>query len=322
MIGARVRSFNKNRDDLRAVGTLNSNSYLKRKTSFISLFQFLNFNLDIFISQPPKMTHRRLVIEPLTVEAFAPFGSVLQNPASYGAATKGVIANQGTATKYPDINLVENYYHLALSKKPSRVSMSMFVCKPRRLRHQGVESLLDVNILERHPFTTQTFVPLGLGGSKNVESQYLVVVAPTLAGVSDSRRDSLTRPKPYPTRGTQGSEGATSKVYSRARPSPFDNDKTPPSFNRAPGTRAKLPKGVGLPDICKLRVFLARGDQAVTYGAGTWHAPMLVIGRKEVEFVVTQFVNGVAIEDCQEMEVDGGSIDLKPIEDSLAKAKL
>jgi hypothetical protein len=49
---------------------------------------------------------------------------------------------------------------------------------------------------------------------------------------------------------------------------------------------------------------------------------MVVIGKKEVEFVVTQFVNGVGIEDCQEMEVDGGCIDLKPIEDRLAKAKL
>jgi ureidoglycolate lyase len=268
------------------------------------------------------MVHRRLILEPLTNKAFAPFGSVLQNPASCNAATKGVTANQGTATKYPDINLVENYYHLALSKKPSRVSLSMFVCRPRSLRHEGSESLLDVNILERHPYTTQTFVPLGLDGKKNVGSQYLVIVAPTLAGVSGSRRDSLTRPKPYPTRETQGSTDAKSKVFSRGRASPFDNDKTSPSSDRAPGKRAKLPKGAGLPDLSKVRVFLARGDQAVTYGAGTWHAPMIVIGTKEIEFVVTQFVNGVDIEDCQEMKVDGGSVDLRQIADRLAKPKL
>jgi ureidoglycolate lyase len=267
------------------------------------------------------MTARRVPIESLTNDAFAPFGSVLENPASSGAATAGVEANQGTAIKYADITAIENYYHLALSRKPSRVSVSMFICSPRNLRQGGDESLLDIKVLERHPYTTQTFVPLGLR-QDSLEAKYLVIVAPTLpASVSRSRKDILTRPKPYPTPETKGS-GQRSKIFAQARPSPFDNEKTPPSSS-APrlNAKAKLPKGSGLPDISNVRVFSAHGNQAVTYGAGTWHAPMIVIGTKPVEFVVTQFVNGVDIEDCQEIEVDGGSVNLKQALDSIAKAK-
>ncbi|KAF3345269.1 Signal recognition particle 68 kDa protein [Verticillium dahliae VDG2] len=47
---------------------------------------------------------------------------------------------------------------------------------------------------------------------------------------------------------------------------------------------------------------------AVTYGAGTWHAPMVALGPQgtSVEFVVTQFANGVADEDCQEVVLGAG----------------
>lgn len=50
---------------------------------------------------------------------------------------------------------------------------------------------------------------------------------------------------------------------------------------------------------------MAHGRQAVTYGAGTWHAPMVVLGAKRVDFVVVQHVNGVSGDDCQEVEVKG-----------------
>lgn len=54
------------------------------------------------------------------------------------------------------------------------------------------------------------------------------------------------------------------------------------------------------PDLNNIKAFIARGGQAVTYGAGTWHAPMVVLGQRRVDFVVVQFVNGVDEEDCQE----------------------
>lgn len=42
----------------------------------------------------------------------------------------------------------------------------------------------------------------------------------------------------------------------------------------------------------------------VTYGVGTWHAPMVVVGGR-VEFVVVQHVSGRDDEDCQEVDVQG-----------------
>lgn len=62
------------------------------------------------------------------------------------------------------------------------------------------------------------------------------------------------------------------------------------------------------PDLENLRVFLAHGGQAVTYAAGTWHAPMAVIGRRRVDFVVVQNRNGVVREDCEEVELEGKGI--------------
>lgn len=42
----------------------------------------------------------------------------------------------------------------------------------------------------------------------------------------------------------------------------------------------------------------------VTYGVGTWHAPMVVLGER-VDFVVVQHVSGRVNEDCQEVDVQG-----------------
>jgi ureidoglycolate lyase len=62
----------------------------------------------------------------------------------------------------------------------------------------------------------------------------------------------------------------------------------------------------------------------VTYGPGTWHAPMMVLpplekevedghtgGTGTIDFLVTQFANGVAEEDCQEVEYEGGQLGVK-----------
>lgn len=64
--------------------------------------------------------------------------------------------------------------------------------------------------------------------------------------------------------------------------------------------------GRGPPDLENVRAFLAHGGQAVTYGPGTWHSPMVVVGEKRVDFVVVQFLNGVEGEDCEEVGVEGG----------------
>jgi ureidoglycolate lyase len=157
--------------------------------------------------------------------------------------------------------------------------------------------LFDVRILERHPFTTQTFIPMGLSGVER-HTQYIVIVAPTLPA-SASRRN-VDRPPPYPTPKVKKQSKIT-EIFARARPSPFTNEAAPPpsQFTRLhPSAR---PKGPGLPDLKNLRAFVATGNQAVTYGAGTWHAPMAVVGDRPIDFVVVQYANGVGIEDCQEI---------------------
>jgi ureidoglycolate lyase len=216
---------------------------------------------------------------------------------------------------------MSNLYSLAPSQKPAKAVMNMFVCAPRSLRPnepgQSMPSswgdleldddedgngsyerqLLDVGILERHPFTTQTFIPMGLSQADR-HTQYLVIVAPTLP--ASASRKNTGRPPPYPTPNVKRSK-SLKDIFARARPSPYSNEATPPSsaFSRLP--QSARPKGPGLPDLKNLRAFVATGIQAVTYGAGTWHAPMIVIGDRPIDFVVVQFANEVSIEDCQEV---------------------
>lgn len=201
--------------------------------------------------------------EPLTKEAFAPFGTAISNPSDPSAA---ISANQGSALKYVDVSPLLNFYDQSPSQEKSSAAMNMFVCSTRQLEDSkdGKTREFKVEILERHPFTTQTFSPLGL--SKDDATKFLVLVAPSLPL---SERD-IGMAVPW----SSGNTGV------------------------------KLP-GRGLPDLSKIKAFLADGNQAVTYAAGTWHAPMVVLGEKEVPFVVTQFVNGVGEEDCQEVVWEG-----------------
>jgi len=232
---------------------------------------------------------------------FAPFGQVIQNPATHDGQPdlRYAVANQGSATKWLDVTSMTNHYALARSGKAAKVSMNMFVCKPRELRKDNGKELFDVKILERHPFTPQTFVPLGLGKEEK-ETYYLVIVAPTLLNRSWGER--ANRQPPYPTPEPRRRRSLTERLLG-ARPNPFTNDysssTTPPDSNNG----ATKPKGSGPPDLANIRAFIARGDQAVTYGPGTWHAPMVALGERPIEFVVVQYANGVAEEDCQETEM-------------------
>lgn len=200
-------------------------------------------------------------LSPLHPTTFSPFGLVVQNPSTHNnlPAVQATTANQGTATKHLDLTNLINAY--PTSSPSARVTTNMFVCRPRSLDASlHSKAILRFGVLERHPFTPQTFIPLGLAAGDR-STRYLVIVAPTL-------------PEPE----------------SDVRPSP-----TSPAY---PGT--------GPPDLANVRAFVASGDQGVTYGAGTWHAPMVVIGEREVEFVVVQWANGVGREDCQEVYFDEG----------------
>ncbi|KAI5861206.1 hypothetical protein GGS23DRAFT_577574 [Durotheca rogersii] len=258
-----------------------------------------------------------IVAEPLTAVAFAPFGAVLANPApdvhpqpndahtnppllpDFGA----VSANQRTAIQYRKIapplrNLYAQFSPTAAAAVAAASSSSdkadkaerllggeprttIFVCGARQLAPDPENgtgdgaSLLEVGLLERHPFTTQTFVPLGASASS---TRYLVIVAPSLPpDDSGNERDSSL--------------------------------PTPPRSHKD-----GLP-GPGMPDVQQLRAFVATGAQAVTYGAGTWHAPMAALGTpgSAIDFVVIQFANDVPIEDCQEVVLEGECVRTKVV---------
>ncbi|KAM3078863.1 hypothetical protein ACMFMF_003794 [Clarireedia jacksonii] len=129
--------------------------------------------------------------KPLSQDAFSSFGTVIQNPApAVNPSTSlkelppnAVQANQGSAIKYQNVTQMKDFYHKAPSRRVANAVMNMFVCSPRALRpshESNIGGLFPVRILERHPFTTQTFIPLGISPSEQKDVCYLVVVAPSL----------------------------------------------------------------------------------------------------------------------------------------------
>ncbi|OOF96332.1 hypothetical protein ASPCADRAFT_206520 [Aspergillus carbonarius ITEM 5010] len=216
---------------------------------------------------------------PLTPEAFSPFGTAIMSPLARDITTPPpistlqtltptpVLANQSSALKYSPISPMIDTYSTSPSGQPSSARMTMFSCFPRKLRSVSKKkNVFDVRILERHPYTTQTFTPIDLSSQSTAggeeEPLYLVIVAPSLKGTTVVARTDA------------GEEVGV----------------------------------VDPPDLSRLRAFVARGGQAVTYGAGTWHAPMVVVGSRRVDFVVVQFVNGVDAEDCQEVVFGEGIV--------------
>ncbi|KAK4142044.1 ureidoglycolate hydrolase [Dichotomopilus funicola] len=263
----------------------------------------------------------------LTPEAFAPFGDVVENPRPDVHPSRAeneksvlpfnaVVANQGSAVKYQHVSRQVNLYGQAPSGRPASAIMSMFVCaarvrlpdplrtasptsrttttttttkpSPPTSSSSSLPSKFPITVLERHPYTTQTFIPL----SRSPSTRYLVIVAPTLPSNPTPPYSSSSAPK----------SGTTSHL-----PVP---SHLPTSLPEAANYPRPLP-GSGPPDLQQIRAFIATGAQAVTYGAGTWHAPMVALGEGEeaVDFVVVQFANGVGEEDCQEVFFEAGEGD-------------
>lgn len=90
-------------------------------------------------------------VEPITAAAFAPYGAVI------AVRTEGARgANQGTAVRCDWLVDLQNL------RPAARLNVATFRCSPK--------PDLQVRLLERHPWSTQMFLPLG-------PARYVIVVA-------------------------------------------------------------------------------------------------------------------------------------------------
>lgn len=110
---------------------------------------------------------RQIIASPLTVEAFAPFGDVIEL-----SGDPDKIINQGQCGRYHDRALLEF--------TDGRAGISLFNANPRALPH-----VLDM--VERHPDGSQAFIPM-------THQPFLVIVAPDHDGVPDVPQAFLTEP--------------------------------------------------------------------------------------------------------------------------------
>ncbi|ODT78349.1 MAG: Ureidoglycolate hydrolase [Pelagibacterium sp. SCN 64-44] len=104
------------------------------------------------------MEDRQIIVEPLTPEAFAAFGQVMQLP-----GVQHYPINGGMTERYHDLARVE------LGGVHARPLISIFRGQPHALP-------LDLGMMERHPLGSQAFYPLH-------DASWLVIVAEDQAGV-------------------------------------------------------------------------------------------------------------------------------------------
>lgn len=97
----------------------------------------------------------RIATEPLTAEAFAPFGDVLE-----AAGDPDKIINQGHCGRYHD--------RARLDFAEGRAGISIFKAAPRALPYR-------LDLMERHPQGSQAFVPMSM-------TEWLVIVAADAGG--------------------------------------------------------------------------------------------------------------------------------------------
>jgi allantoicase len=130
-------------------------------------------------SAPGTTKHRTIPVVPLTSEAFSNFGQVVQAYSDHTAVppgTKITPANQGSATKFHKLSLLQSSYPAGSG---ASAGISVYRCNPTEI----VNSSVELKVLERHPYTNQAFIPMGGGGIQGDEAlkeagdAYLVVVA-------------------------------------------------------------------------------------------------------------------------------------------------
>lgn len=115
-----------------------------------------------------------LKVEVLTREAFEPFGDVLE------ARGTPIVINQGRCRKYSNMTAVET---------DGQGYATMHIYKTDR-----IDSSYELDLLERHPLGSQTFMPLA-------GQRFLIVVADS---ASDGKTPDLSSIRCFLSNGNQG----------------------------------------------------------------------------------------------------------------------
>lgn len=110
---------------------------------------------------------RTITARPLTAQAFAPYGDVLDT-----AGDPDKIINQGMCGRYHD--------RATLDFSDGRAGVSLFKAEPRALPYA-------LDLVERHPDGSQCFVPMSM-------TSFLVIVAPDTDGSPGTPDAFLTAP--------------------------------------------------------------------------------------------------------------------------------
>lgn len=114
-----------------------------------------------------------LAIDPLSAESFSSFGDVIET-----AGRDWLPINNGSTQRFDDLA------KLQADGKEARMIMSIFRAQPLQLP-------LTIQMLERHPFGSQAFIPLD-------QQQFLLVVAPA------SPTPEISEIRAFITNGKQG----------------------------------------------------------------------------------------------------------------------
>ena len=106
--------------------------------------------------------------EPLTAEAFAPFGQVLEV-----GSMEPIRINQGLCERFHDLAALE-------VDEAGRLGISLFLAEGRALPYR-------LDMLERHPLGSQAFLPMS-------RAPFLVIVAPDTGGTPGAPLAFVTAP--------------------------------------------------------------------------------------------------------------------------------
>lgn len=115
------------------------------------------------------MSARRIVLQPLTQAAFAPFGDVLE-----ATGEPDRIINAGLCDRFHDLA------RLDFTGKDARAGISLFRSRARTLPY-------TLDMMERHPLGSQAFLPMS-------PDPFMVIVAPDDAGRPGTPLAFLTSP--------------------------------------------------------------------------------------------------------------------------------